>query len=187
VSGFDPLRWEKRVRSRHHKRTKVAPPERRRDEDRRLADDLRFIKGIEEVVSWCSFRRISVEFYKGCGGTYDSSDRTIRINSRQSIEKQLYVLLHECGHLLIDDRSETTGFRFRHGYHAPDSEIRRRFIYKCTIVEEELEAWHRGRKLAGKLGIKINDDVFSTLKATFIKSYMKWALGDPDYRANGPR
>ena len=121
--------------------------------------------------------------FRSPGGLYNNEEKTIYINSRQSIEKQLYILLHECGHLLIDDRSETTEHRFKNGYYANDASVKRRFIHRCTILEEEFEAWHRGRKLAIKLGIKVNDDSFSDLKAKFLKSYMKWALSDPKYRS----
>lgn len=182
MSEFDPRKWENRAKARHRKKTKGAPGYVRSFEDRRLKDDLGFLKGLEEVVSWCAVRRISVNFSKGLAGVYNGEDRTIHINSRQSVEKQLYVLLHECGHLLIDDKSESTEFRFKNGYHTPHKDVKRKFIYKCTILEEEFEAWHRGRKLATKLGININDDVFSEIKASFIKSYMRWALGDPAYK-----
>ena len=112
--------------------------------------------------------------------------REIRINPKQTAEKQLYILLHECGHLLIDDKSETTELRFKNGYYVNDERVKKKFIYRCTVLEEEFEAWHRGRKLATKLGVKINDETFNTLKAKFLKSYMLWAVGDPQYQQGGP-
>jgi len=183
VPEFDPRKWEYRVRSRHHK---MALRSASSAENQELIADLNAIKGIQEIVTWCNFRRINVEFSKNPGGYYSSNSKTIYINSRQSVEKQLYILLHECGHLLIDDRSESTGFRFKNGYYTKEEGIKRKFIYRCTILEEEFEAWHRGRKLATKLGIEINDDRFSALKAKFLKSYMRWALGDPKYQDGGP-
>lgn len=181
---FDPRKWEHRVRTRHRRRVKKSAEALK--ENNKLTADLKTIKGIAEVVAWCNLRRINVEFSKSPGGYYSSNTRTIYINGQQSVEKQLYVLLHECGHLLIDDRSESTEFRFKNGYYSEEQGIKRKFIYRCTVLEEEFEAWHRGRKLATKLGIEIDDVRFSTLKAKFLKSYMKWALGDPNYQKGGP-
>jgi hypothetical protein len=66
-------------------------------------------------------------------------------------------------------------------------EVRKSFVHRVSIVDEEFEAWARGRKLARKLGVKINDDVFDELKAKFLRSYMLWAVGDPKYQENGPK
>jgi IrrE N-terminal-like domain len=186
MAEFDPKVWVNRAWDRHTKRMDGKTPEGRLVETGRLTADLDAIKGIEAVVAWCNFRRIRVIFTSKSGGVYDPESREIHINSRQSIENQLYTLLHECGHLLIDDRSQTTEFRFRKGYYVLDEDVRRSFVHRVSIVDEEFEAWARGRKLAKKLGVKINDDVFDELKAKFLKSYMLWAVGDPKYQQLGP-
>lgn len=187
MSEFDPQTWVNRAWERHHKRVAGKSAEKRLVEAKKLTVDLDSISGIEAVVAWCAFRRIRVVFTTKSGGIYDPGLGEIHINSRQSIENQLYTLLHECGHLLIDDRSQTTEFRFRKGYYVLDEVVRKSFVHRVSIVDEEFEAWARGRKLARKLGVKINDDVFDELKAKFLRSYMLWAVGDPNYQASGPK
>lgn len=189
MAKFDPRKWEDRAWTRYAKvaKDKRVSPKRKKSEARKLNKDIAAINGLKAVVEWCELRRISVEFTnRHSAGSYHNDNKIIYINSTQTLEKQLFVLLHECGHLLIDDPSDTTLFRFRHGYHETKPEIKRKFIHRCQILEEEFEAWYRGRKLANKLGIQINDYNFETLKAGMLKSYMKWALKDPNYQADGP-
>ena len=187
MSEFDPQTWVNRTWERHFKKVAGKSAEKRLVEAKKLTVDLDSINGIEAVVEWCTFRRVKVAFTTKSEGVYDSGLGEIHINSRQSIENQLYTLLHECGHLLIDDRSQTTEFRFRKGYYVLDDVVRKSFVHRISIVDEEFEAWARGRKLARKLGVKINDDVFDTLKAKFLKSYMLWAIGDPSYQISEPK
>jgi len=189
MAEFNPQLLEDKAWNRYARVTKRKnlSPVRKKKEANRLSDEISAINGLKAVIEWCNFRRIAVVFTnRRSAGVYQIEEKTIYINSRQTLEKQLFVLLHECGHLLIDDRSESTELRFKNGYYAEDSNVRRRFIHRCTVVEEEFEAWHRGRKLAVKLGIEINDERFSALKAYMLKSYMKWALHDPNYQHDGP-
>lgn len=189
MAEFNPQQLENKAWSRYARvvKRKNLTPARKHREANKLSDEIAAINGLKAVIDWCNFRRIGVYFTnRRSAGVYQSEEKIIYINSRQSLEKQLFVLLHECGHLLIDDRSESTENRFRHGYYAEDKSIRRKFIHRCTVLEEEFEAWHRGRKLANKLGIDINEERFSELKAGMLKSYMKWALHDPKYQEDGP-
>lgn len=189
MAEFNPQLLEDKAWSRYARviKRKNLSPGRRHHESTRLSDEIAAINGLKVVIEWCNFRRINVVFTnRRSAGVYQIEERTIYINSRQSLEKQLFVLLHECGHLLIDDRSETTERRFQHGYYSEDKDIRRKFIHRCTVVEEEFEAWHRGLRLANKLGIQINERNFAALKAYMLKSYMKWALHDPKYQQDGP-
>jgi len=132
-------------------------------------------KSLATVVAWCNLRNIRVEFSTIEDGVYYKEERLICINKTEPLTDQLYTLLHECGHVLISDKSKTTEFRFRHGYGVTSRVIKKRFIHQCDIIEEEFEAWHRGRKLATKLGIKINDVAFSNFKASCLQTYIKSA------------
>jgi len=189
MAKFDPKILEDRAWARYAKVTKDKriSPRQKKNEVRKLNDDINVINGLKTIIEWCESRRIIVKFTnRRSAGSYHNDNKIIYINSTQKLEKQLFVLLHECGHLLIDDPSETTVFRFRHGYYEKNPKLRRKFIHRCAIVEEELEAWHRGRKLASKLGIIIDEYSYDTLKGNFVKTYMKWALKDPNFQADGP-
>jgi len=187
MAEFNPRKWEDKAWSRYSRRVKGLPPAERLSEAKILSDEIAAINGLNELIAWCNLKRINVDFTnRRCGGVYIGQSRTIYVNSTQAAEKQLFILLHECGHLLIDNKSETTEIRFRHGYPTEDPNVKRKFIHRCTVLEEEFEAWHRGRKLATKLGINIDDARFSDVKASMLKSYIRWALGDPKFQDGGP-
>ena len=72
--------------------------------------------------------------------------------------------------------------RFKLGYpSSQDPAWKGKFIHRCIILEEEFEAWHRGRKLAKKLEVEINENNWNATKSSFIKSYLRWAMKDPDF------
>ena len=100
-----------------------------------------------------------------------SDVKEINICSRKGIEKKLYGLLHECGHALI--RRDWTKFESEYPAHATAELDRRKMKsdkYKVSLVEEEVEAWKRGRRLAKRLGIYVDDYKFNKLKTKCLMS-----------------
>jgi len=187
MAELDPQLREDKAWSKFARVTKKLSPEHRGVHARKLSCEISMINGLKVLVEWCASKKIEVLFTnRKYGGGYVEENKIIYINSKQSLEKQLFILLHECGHLLIDNNADNAEFRFKYGYPTSDPNIKRKFVYRCTVIEEEFEAWHRGRKLATKLGIEIDDEKFSIIKAYMLKSYMKWALGDPRFQGDCP-
>jgi len=105
-----------------------------------------------------------------------SDVKQITIYSSQGIENRLYSLLHECGHALI--RSNTKDFEYQYPAHATaelDGRRRRSDKYKVSLVEEEVEAWKRGLRLAKRLGIFIDENNYNKLKTKCLIGYFNWA------------
>lgn len=97
---------------------------------------------------------------------YVADQRLIQLSWRASRQTQLYHLLHECGHHLI----AKSGARYAEGNgntHATETRI--------AIVAEEIEAWHRGRKLANRLGIRINRKRWAKVRKESLATYLRWA------------
>ena len=108
------------------------------------------------------------------------AEKHININSRQGIEKQLYSFLHECGHLLI----QTNWTKYETSYPATAKmnqyatvrkQLERSPKYKVDCIAEEIEAWRRGKSLAERLGLYINEEKYNALTAECVYSYIKWA------------
>jgi len=101
--------------------------------------------------------------------------KQIILNSRNHIEKRLYILLHECGHILINSNSFDRVFSLSSETEAimgGRKVSRKRRVAKLT---EEIEAWKRGENLARRLGIEINEEKFDRIRANAIMSYIEWA------------
>lgn len=184
MATFQRKAWEERAWARYERQRSKDPatePKARL----RLDCDLNAVSGLSVIVEWINHRGIKVEFTNShAGGIYSTGEKTIYVNSTQTFEHQLFVLLHESGHLLIGFTDPSTPHRFRLGYPSSnDPALKGKFIHRCAILEEEFEAWHRGRRLAKKLGINIDDNSWSELKSQFIKSYIKWSLRHDDYES----
>jgi hypothetical protein len=179
MRAFQLETWEARARERF-KRSVGTDPDRSRA---RLVSDLDAARGLGAVVAWGAARGVSVAFTnRRDAGVFSPDEKTIYINSTQTFERQLFVLLHECGHLLIGSEKPGAHHRFKLGYPSSnDPSLSGKFIHRCAVLEEEFEAWHRGRKLAKKLGIEVDDARWAELKASFIKSYIRWTMKHEDY------
>jgi hypothetical protein len=136
------------------------------------------VDGLKRTIAWARRRGFNVEF-EPCSGRYGfcfNKSKKIVVDPRLSFETQLHVLLHECGHALID-----SGQRFRHewprGYDAAENGYSTHdHRHKVAVLVEEIEAWCRGRKLASRLKLMLNDEAFCKIRDKLIKSYIKSAL-----------
>lgn len=123
------------------------------------------------VMRWCAARGIAVTFDDvRCKGEYEHKTKTIRINRRQVPETKLYTLLHECGHNLVTVNDRARRFRAWEQYDINSSTV------IIIDLDEEFEAWHRGQKLAKRLGIRLNTQKWDRYRAKCIKAHMQWRL-----------
>jgi len=171
VAEFSLDTWRTRAAERLRRASRASRGKATRQHKR----DLRFILGVAAFIDWSKKQGYTVTFGRtDSGGEIDSDAKTILICSHLSPENQVYNLAHECGHLLIGDRPKDE--RFGMGYNTDNADERKTLVHRIDVVDEELEAWDRGRKLARRLGIRIDSKRFNKARATYIKTYMKWAL-----------
>lgn len=131
------------------------------------------IDGIARLVEWAGQRGLKIEFDPHeDGGALEGN--VISINSRLSVEKQLCYLVHECGHHLIGIHEKHQ--RFGAGYGDETPGVTRTLKHRIAVVEEELEAWHRGRKLAKRLKLRVDEGMLDRIRIASIKTYMSWCL-----------
>lgn len=138
--------------------------------------DALHIDKISTVIDWCAFKGIKVQFGKKSGGMYNTEDKSITLACRAAPEKQLYMLLHECGHHLIGfvEKDE----RFGMGYpYIQDPKVNTTFQHRLACLEEEIEAWNRGWRLSKRLRINLDRKYFDVVRLSCIRSYIKWANG----------
>lgn len=141
-----------------------------------------YVESLNTLIQWCESKGLSVVFSKKSGGIYYTDQKEIMINARASARQQLYLLLHECGHHLIGsvERHERYGM----GYSSSDDKTSRRtYHHRIDILEEEFEAWHRGWKLALRLGVLSTHDKiqFDKVRIRYLRGYLLWASKAPGY------
>ncbi len=160
MAVFDLKLWKHRAQ-RRLKRTK---------DQAAFGNDLLAISSIKKINNWCKRRGIKVLFSREEAGEVLLDEKIIKISCRASPEAQLYWLLHECGHWLID----TCGDR-RIRCALSDQEDERSTVTRVSVVNEEFEAWYRGERLADRLNVFVNKDRFDKQKADALTTYFRWA------------
>lgn len=106
-------------------------------------------------------------------------NNTITLSKHHKPEIQYYICLHEIGHAWMLDCDFTYQDRYPEMCRTP---LRYATVtYKIGRVQEEIEAWEVGKKLARSLGLRINESKFEKIRAECLTAYMNWA-GKPRKR-----
>lgn len=128
-----------------------------------------FISKLEE---YCKNRNWTVEYSTEKDDASFPQQNLIILSKRHKPEILFYFFLHELGHMLMVNDDLTYNERFK----ILNERSQWSQTYRVCRVEEELEAWNVGLKLAGNLGLSINQPTFERLKASKVATYMLWAL-----------
>jgi hypothetical protein len=126
---------------------------------------------IAELTKFCSTHSWEVIYSDKKENKYYNNTITLYKNRRAEI--LYYIFLHEIGHAWMlecdftyqDRYPELTRFPLRYAT----------VTYKIAKVQEEIEAWEVGRKLASSLGLRVNESKFEKIRAQCLLSYMNWA------------
>jgi hypothetical protein len=170
MARFDPEVWVDRARARFTRERAAKRP----GAASRFERDKVSINKINELIKWCTSKKITVTFDNEEVGEY--ADKKIRCNVHARPDIQLYMLLHECGHFLIGVEHEKFVLSTSD---INDPSIRRTTTtYRLDVLGEEMEAWHRGWKLANRLKIKIDRNAYLNLRTKMMKTHLMWVM-DP--------
>jgi predicted membrane chloride channel (bestrophin family) len=165
VAVFKNKTWKQRAAARYKRAVKSGLSVAEATE--RQARDNRSIDHLATVIAWCAKRGLSVEFVRSEVGMYDPNEKMIHISGRSSPENQLFLLLHECGHVLVEKNGSS---------HYQLTSEDRSFGDRVLQVAEEIEAWRRGLKLAHRLKIRLDEDAYERMQLSSLRSYFEWVV-----------
>ena len=110
-------------------------------------------------------------------GKYDDEvlfpEKLITINKKLGFENQLYTILHECGHLLINNNKNYIK-NHPYSYKPANKKLYGTIKYEVDLVSEEIEAWNRGKCLAKKLKIYIDEKKYFNHMSRYVFTYIKF-------------
>jgi Zn-dependent peptidase ImmA (M78 family) len=92
---------------------------------------------------------------------YWIDDQLITINDMKTVQHQLFVLLHEAGHVVLRNNPDFDKM-------FPGSNTS-----KIEILKEEVMAWEEARKLASQLNIPLDKDWAIHVRQAIMK-YVHW-------------
>lgn len=175
---FDAEIWKQRAWARYTRAVQSGRAQ--KVDETNWALEVLAISDLSQLVTWCTGHKLRVTFAKKSNGEYHSRDKQIIVSSHLVPRKQVVVLLHECGHHLIDGQDIQD--RFALGYSQVDPEIIKTFPHRLACLEEEIEAWHRGWKLAKRLSLTVDRDFFDEYRVKCLNSYIKWSINPKKFK-----
>ena len=125
---------------------------------------------LEDLEGWANDKGYFVNFSKDGDDSICFFSKTIEINSSASLEKQVFRMLHECGHVLIFENGGNYSFE-----NVRDDTQALVKSEKTLRVIEEIEAWNRGFKLAKRLSITLDVEKWEKSVLDAIGKYINWA------------
>ena len=142
--------------------------------DSRIHSTEYFRDCIEKLRLWLEKKGYSLFFETDASDCVYYSSKEVFVDSRNHPEKKLYILLHECGHILIDSSGRSRLHMVSQSVECVmGQKVNRK--KRVAVLSEEIEAWKRGESLAKRLSIEINSEKFDRVRADAIMSYVEWA------------
>jgi len=136
-----------------------------------------FESGIEELIEWTNKKGYDIEFDYCVHDEFRADDRMITISTRQGRENQLYAILHECGHLILQNNENLYNQKYpssaKMAYFTSNKKLERSPKYKVDVLTEEIDAWRKGKDLAKRLEIYIDEDKYYSVMSKCVYSYIK--------------
>lgn len=137
--------------------------------------NISWLEQIRNLESYCAEKGWMVKYVAktpGADSAWPDSNRIIIQKDRKS-EVTFYYFLHELGHMLICQNKNSYSDKYSAIYddfHANSQ------THKVVRIEEELEAWKVGYKLARRLKLSVNRRNFEQIKSRCIMTYFTWAV-----------
>jgi Zn-dependent peptidase ImmA (M78 family) len=120
---------------------------------------------IENVVAHLKIEHdIDVVFDDDELGAYYHNAGIIGVNTNETLQEQLYVLLHEAGHAIL---------KIEHKKYLETCD--ETLQGKLSLLREEMEAWKEGKALAEDMGIPINEGTWAMFCKQNLEDYIEWA------------
>jgi hypothetical protein len=134
------------------------------------------MSSLNKLKKWILKYKFLIKIIKTSIEEVNFNTKIININKDTKISSQIITLLHECGHILIYMQRKKYKYKYIVGSTWKDWHnlfINRTKKTKILILEEEIEAWNRGKKLAKRLKIKIQTKLWNYHKTRALMTYIR--------------
>ena len=129
---------------------------------------------IESLEKFCEKKGWEVEYTlkEPYSDTAHPTEKLLIIQRDRRPEITFYCFLHEIGHMLICQNQ--AGYDHKYGL-VYEKFNEKSQTHKIVRVEEELDAWKHGLKLAKRLKLYVRRKKYEEIKARCVMTYVMWA------------
>jgi len=134
-------------------------------------DEAFWISQLRDLERYCNAEGYRVVVKPGAAEMVFYDKKLFVLDSKKNDETAMYILLHEIGHTRVISNKryyETYGCVF-------DNFSKASMTYKIATIQEELDAWREGLKLADTLGLHVDRRKWEITKTKCIATYLTWA------------
>jgi len=126
-----------------------------------------------KLIDWIKKKGFIYE--EGKNDLYEPTEKKIYVNKRLNKQNKLYSVLHECGHLLVQQNIFSYEKRYKSQVDGIfDKRKCRSLRWRIDFLKEEYDAWDRGYRLAKRLKIPINKERYYDYASKCLESYCEW-------------
>lgn len=139
-----------------------------------MLSTIRWKAQTDVLEEYAKNKGFTVAFEKADGVSWiDFSSKTIVIHNGSTEEIQFYHLMHELGHAL----QQANEIRYENHFMKIFNLFSVRSLsYRIKIIEEEIDAWNIGLKLAKRMGLKIQLRKYELIRARELATFLRYAL-----------
>ena len=127
----------------------------------------------KKLIKYAEKQGLEVECGNGYIDEIAHEYKLIRINTRYRIDQQVFTLAHELGHWFI--RKDDKKFKSRYPLRATCKNRRVTYTdrYRFEEIQEEYEAWKKGREILNRLKIPFDEEEFHKTEVSSVMTYIK--------------
>ena len=142
--------------------------------------DQKHIDGhFKKIEIWCKANNISL--IGGKEFLYCPERSTIFYNKKCGKKKIIFTLLHECGHVVIQNKKDYKK-QYKTQYRALfDGRVDGSLGWRVDVLKEEFEAWKVGFSLAKEMELAIDEEEYNKCSSGFLKLYCMWVANPKEY------
>lgn len=134
-----------------------------------------FLENYKKLEDYLKLENWKLEKCNEPSGICDFQTKTVYYNPILSDKNKIYVILHECGHKIIEKSKKLEFFKYGQSLKSRiDKRLKKSFLFRVEVLREEYEAWDSAWKLAKDLDIRLNMKDFKVYMAKQILSYCEW-------------
>lgn len=121
---------------------------------------------IERVEGWLRDRGWLLNRFPGLTTNTQFGPNVINLNSKTSLETQLFSLLHECGHVALG-YPETSKF--------VNAKKRTKYTlwHRVARAANEVRAWDKGLEIARESNVRVHKGRYERYQAQWLLTYFK--------------
>lgn len=135
------------------------------------SQDILWLRQLRDLERYCNSKGYRVVYKKIDIEAVYYEKKLIVMSTKTSDEIALYCLLHELGHVKLLDRDK----KYRETYsYIFENFSKTSLTHRIAILQEELDAWREGLKLAESLQIYIDRRKWEITKTKCISTYLSW-------------